>query len=48
MDVEMTSVKSSEDLKEILVVLDRWTRTCDTVLVSLDDQIKKIIKNQGS
>lgn len=42
----MTPNRSAEDLKEILVVLDKWTRTCDMVLVSLDDQIKKIIKNQ--
>lgn len=32
------------DLKEMLVVLDKWTRTCDMVLMSLDDQIKKIVK----
>lgn len=32
------------DIKEAVVVLDKWSRTCDIVLNSLDEQIKKISK----
>ena len=35
------------DLREISIILDGWSRTCDTVLNTLDDQINKIIKNNG-
>jgi len=33
------------DLMDVLVVLDKWTRTCDVVLNSLEEQIKKITNN---
>lgn len=29
-------------IKEAVIVLDKWSRTCDIVLKSLDEQIKKI------
>lgn len=35
------------DLREISIILDSWSRTCDTVLSTLDEQIIKIIKNNG-
>lgn len=46
-DSEMNLGNSEDrnDLREILIVFDKWTRTCDMVLASLDDQIRKIMKN---
>lgn len=55
-DSEMASVGGGEiganniatdriDLKEVLVVLDKWTRTCDMILNSIDDQVRKISKS---
>lgn len=35
------------DLREISITLDGWSRTCDTILSTLSDQISKIIKNNG-
>lgn len=34
------------DLREISIILDGWSRTCDTVLNTLSDQITKVIKNK--
>ena len=49
-DSEMNLANGGEgdknNLRDILIVLDKWTRTCDMVLSSLDEQIKKI--NKGS
>lgn len=39
--------QSQIDLREISIILDGWSRTCDTVLNTLNDQIAKIIKNTG-
>ena len=42
--METTDAKMGEEpvnLMEVLVVLDKWTRTCDVVLASLDEQINK-------
>lgn len=36
------------DLREISITLDSWSRTCDTVLNTLSDQITKIIKNNSN
>lgn len=33
------------DLRELSIFLDGWSRTCDTVLNTLNEQINKIIKN---
>lgn len=33
------------DLREISIILDGWSRTCDTVLDTLNEQINKIIKS---
>jgi len=35
------------DLREMSIVLDGWSKTCDTVLNSLNCQINKIAKNSG-
>ena len=35
------------DLREIFITLDTWSRTCDTILSTLDEQITKIVKNHG-
>lgn len=39
------SKQNQVDLREISIILDSWSRTCDTVLNTLSDQITKIIKN---
>lgn len=36
------------DLREISIILDGWSRTCDTVLNTLNEQIFKIIQNNGT
>lgn len=49
-DSEMNLVSNEEqrpDLKDILVVLDKWARTCDMILVSLEEQISKISKTNS-
>lgn len=45
-DAKMNEEPNSRvDLMEVLVVLDKWTRTCDVALASLEDQIRKIAHN---
>jgi hypothetical protein len=41
-------VTDQADIKEAMVVLDKWSRTCDIVLNSLDEQIKRISKKASS
>lgn len=40
------SKENQIDLREISIILDGWSRTCDTVLNTLSDQITKVIKNK--
>lgn len=40
------SEENQIDLREISIILDGWSRTCDTVLNTLSDQITKVIKNK--
>lgn len=43
-DCERAKMDNRADIKEVMVVLDKWSRTCDIVLKSLDEQIARISK----
>lgn len=45
-EMKVAGEDSKPDLKDIVVVLDKWTRTCDMILNSLDEQIRKISKTK--
>lgn len=45
--LQQTPKQDQIDLREISIILDGWSRTCDTVLNTLSDQITKVIKNNG-
>lgn len=38
------SKQAQVDLREIAIVLDSWSRTCEAVANTLEDQIRKITK----
>lgn len=44
---EQLNQSQTANLREVSIVLDGWSRTCDTVLNTLNDQINKITKNNG-
>lgn len=49
MDVTMASEQNEPtkiDVREISIVLDEWSRTCDQVLKTLEEQINKISKKK--
>lgn len=35
-----------EQIREISIILDEWSRTCDQVLKSLEEQINKVSKRR--
>lgn len=47
MDTTSTGEPSNKiDLREISITLDAWSRTCDQVLTTLDEQVDKILKKK--
>lgn len=45
MDITSSGEASNKvDLREISIILDGWSRTCDQILNTLDEQITKIVK----
>lgn len=47
-NLNQTTTKQDQiDLRGISIILDGWSRTCDTVLNTLSDQIAKVVKNNG-
>lgn len=45
MNVDTTTTNQEKpDLREIAIILDSWSRTCDTLLNTLETQINKIAK----
>lgn len=41
---QKTKAGDRADIREVVVVLDKWSRTCDIILKSLDEQIARISK----
>lgn len=45
MNVDSTSAPQEKtDLREILIILDSWNRTCDTLESALEAQVNKLDK----
>lgn len=44
MNVDSTAQAGKPDLREISIILDSWSRTCDTLLTTIEAQINKITK----
>lgn len=48
-NAQATTARQSNqiDLREMSIILDGWSRTCDTVLNTLSDQLTKIARSNS-
>lgn len=46
-EMNVAGEEPKPDLKDVVVVLDKWTRICDMVLSSIEEQISKISKTSA-